>query len=316
MPTTDRPSSVSHTVLRVLAWVVSAAVALYVTVSTFRVGLSFWLFEEISAWVTSALGLDTPFSMPLSIALTALATAVLPYVFWSLLLGRHAWTTAAIAFAFAAISSILMLTLGRDVYFDRITGKSLINYAKLPDGTIATSRTPGYDPTYQTKFQPITPEVAIQLQAQKGKRPSNSDSAIEPAEALPSKAKVIVWNVRTSLILTFDANSDIQITGLDNNGVDMAHCNNSYQPYSTSAEGATPRVVGTGYVINGLRQSEQFKLMTFSSLKPKECRPVRFDFEKKGHRLDDQTQLYFQGPNERKVKLIDIATEPPSYHAR
>lgn len=124
-----------------------------------RVVFGLWLYATVSNWVTTRLGFDHYVAELLTAIITTVAALLLPSVAAFVLIGRQrAWGMGAIIGSVAVVC-LLVYTVGRDVCFDRQTGRPLCYYADTPSGRVF-SYTSGFDPRTGTEFKLFTREVA------------------------------------------------------------------------------------------------------------------------------------------------------------
>jgi len=165
----------------VFKWILSIVTILiiaYFVLSFFRIGLIFWLYSRIEAWVTVRLGLDYYPAQALTALAIAIVTFFMPSIAWYVLLGRKKiW--GFILMAIVQVSAFGMVyTVGRDVSFDRTTGEPLKYYADTPEGRVF-SFTPGFDPKFGLKFELYTREIALK----------SAKPVIQPSKDVCIKAK-------------------------------------------------------------------------------------------------------------------------------
>jgi len=139
--------------------VVAASVLLFGLFSVARVGHLFWVYHQVTGWATTNLGADSSAAMFVGVLGTAALILLLPSVLWYALSGSRVREAAAIAVGVAATVALLVNTVGRDVCFDRASGRPLCYVAETPDG-LQFSRTPGVDPKYGILFVEYTSEMA------------------------------------------------------------------------------------------------------------------------------------------------------------
>ena len=295
--------------LRPVAWIASLAAAGYLLFSILRVGLSFALYVYVNDWVTRTLGLDAPLAFPASIALTALAVAGIPSVLWYATLGRRAPQATGIALGFAAVSGLLMVTIGQNVFFDRVTGKPVVFYVKAPDDRIILSRTPGFDPTYGLQYQPITKEIAAAI--------GESGKFIWGAHNLvPHNREITVANI--SVPIKYREDTVVTVTKISRY-ITVEHCNNSLRVYEVPRERVSlvypirgsdykeqRDIIADGYLLFSDRATAKFQLTGSTNLKPNECKSFTIWTDGSDGLLDKGTVLYIPAAGV-KVKVGDVA---------
>ncbi len=124
-----------------------------------RVVFGLWLYSFVSGWATTRLGFDYYVAELFTTVITAIAALLLPSVAAFVLFGRRRIVGMGTIIGSAAIVCLLVYTVGRDVCFDRQTGKPLCYYANTPSGRVF-SFTPGFHPAIGTEFKLFTREVA------------------------------------------------------------------------------------------------------------------------------------------------------------
>ena len=137
---------------------VSSVLAIIALLSVLRAGFAFWLYSHIGQWVTVRLGLDYYAAELLTVALTTAVMFMIPG-FGSLIISRRKrLVSAALVIGGYLVMCALVYTVGRNVYFNRVTGEPLRYYADTPQGR-EFSFTPGFHPRYGIPFKPYTQAV-------------------------------------------------------------------------------------------------------------------------------------------------------------
>jgi hypothetical protein len=164
---------VNNRAAKVVIGVVSSVIAVIAVFSILRAGFAFWLYSYIGQWVTVRLGLDYYAAELLTVVLT---TAVMFFVpgFGSLIISRRQrLVSAGLVVGGYLVMCGLVYTVGRNVYFNRVTGDPLRYYVDTPQGR-EFSFTPGFHPRYGIPFKPYTQAVVQeelrQMQLQEEKR--------------------------------------------------------------------------------------------------------------------------------------------------
>ncbi len=134
-----------------------------------RVVFGLWLYSFVSGWVTTRLGFDYYVAELFTAVITMIAALLLPSVAAFALLGRRRVVGMGTIIGGAAIVCLLIYTVGRDVCFDRQTGKALCYYADTPAGRVF-SFTPGFHPPTGKEFKLFTREVAEAEERECGRR--------------------------------------------------------------------------------------------------------------------------------------------------
>ncbi len=145
---------------RWIAWIAAVIITLWGLVSVARVGHMFWVYHKLNSWVTTNLGVDSALAMFLAVSGTTVLLLSLPSVLWYALTGRRVRDAGIVAVVLAGVVALLVNTVGRDVCFDRASGRPLCYVADTPEG-VQFSRTPGVDPKYGVPFVVYTQEMAL-----------------------------------------------------------------------------------------------------------------------------------------------------------
>ena len=157
---TERLNDMLRVSSRWIAGIAAAIIVVFGLMSVARVGHMFWVYHQLNGWVTTNLGVDSTFAMFLAVAGTAVIILLLPSVLWYALSGRRVRDAAIVAVGCAGVVALLVNTVGRDVCFDRASGRPLCYVAETPDG-LQFSRTPGVHPKYGVAFVVYTQEMAL-----------------------------------------------------------------------------------------------------------------------------------------------------------
>lgn len=137
---------------------ISSVIAVIALFSVLRAGFAFWLYSHIGQWVTVRLGLDYYAAELLTVALTTAVMFAIPG-FGSLIISRRKrLVSAGLVVGGYAVMCVLVYTVGRNVYFNRVTGEALRYFADTPQGR-EFSFTPGFDPRYGIPYKPYTQTV-------------------------------------------------------------------------------------------------------------------------------------------------------------
>lgn len=144
----------------------------------------FWVYHQLNSWVTTNLGLDSAFAMFLAVSGTTAVLLLLPSIIWYILSGRRLREAAIVAVGFAGLVALLVSTVGRDVCFDRASGRPLCYVAETPEGA-QFSRTPGVDPKYGVQFVVYTAEMAVArgLEERQSRQQSEQQRSDSPPSA-------------------------------------------------------------------------------------------------------------------------------------
>ena len=147
----------NRTVKLVIA-TVSSVLAIIALLSVLRAGFAFWLYSYIGQWVTIRLGLDYYVAELLTVALTTAVMFMIPG-FGSLIISRRKrLVSAGLVIGGYMLMCALVYTVGRNVYFNRVSGEPLRYYADTPQ-VREFSFTPGFHPRYGIPFKPYTQSV-------------------------------------------------------------------------------------------------------------------------------------------------------------
>jgi hypothetical protein len=137
---------------------ISSIVAIIALFSVLRAGFAFWLYSHIGQWMTVRLGLDYYAAELLTVVLTTAVMFVIPG-FGSLIISRcKRLVSAGLVIGGYVVMCVLVYTVGRNVYFNRVTGEPLRYYADTPQGR-EFSFTPDFHPRYGIPFKPYTQAV-------------------------------------------------------------------------------------------------------------------------------------------------------------
>lgn len=157
MPPKD--NSTFEKALRYFVIAISVLFLIFILLSFFKMGLVFWFYDRVFDWVTVRLGFDYYFAQFIAISMTAIFSAMYPYLMWTWFTNRYKLHTTVSIIVVSGIMCLLVYTVGGDVYFDRQTGLPLKWYADTPEGR-TFSNSPGYDKKYGTKLKLYTAEIA------------------------------------------------------------------------------------------------------------------------------------------------------------
>jgi hypothetical protein len=122
------------------------------------VGFSYLLYSTVEDWVVSRLGLDIFPARLLTTILVIALTALLPTLAWYLIIGKKRLYGALALIGIQAGICVLVYTVGRQVCFDRRTGKPLCYFADTPQGRV-WSYSSGFDPVSGQPFRLYTREI-------------------------------------------------------------------------------------------------------------------------------------------------------------
>lgn len=144
--------------VRAVFLVLAVIVGIIVLVSILRVGFAFWLFSYIANWATIRLGLDYYMSEFVAVLLSSAIMYAIPG-FGGLVISKKKRLVgnAAVVGGYLVVC-LLVYTVGRNVYFNRVNGEPLRYYADTPNGR-EFSFTPGFHPRWGIPYQPYTQEV-------------------------------------------------------------------------------------------------------------------------------------------------------------
>ena len=144
--------------VRAVFLVLAVIVGIIVLVSILRVGFAFWLFSYVANWATVRLGLDYYMSEFVAVLLSSAIMYAIPG-FGGLVISKKKRLVgnAAVVGGYLVVC-LLVYTVGRNVYFNRVNGEPLRYYADTPNGR-EFSFTPGFHPRWGIPYQPYTQEV-------------------------------------------------------------------------------------------------------------------------------------------------------------
>lgn len=151
----------NNRIVKRIILVITIIVAVLAFVSILRAGLALWLYSYIAKWATVRLGLDYYLAELVAVALTSAAMFMLPGIGCFILSRKQRLIGMASILGCMVLVSLLVYTIGRNVYFNRTTGESLRYYADTPEGR-EFSFTPGFHPKYGIEYKPYTREVINQ----------------------------------------------------------------------------------------------------------------------------------------------------------
>lgn len=149
----------NDTVFRKILLGLLTAVAVIGLLSIIRVGFAFWLYSYIGQWATTRLGLDYYESELLTVVLTSAVMFLVPGLGGFFFSRKKRLIHAGLIIGAYLLVCGLVFTLGRNVYFDRVSGQPLRYYIDLPNGTREFSFTEGFHPRYGLPYKPYTQEV-------------------------------------------------------------------------------------------------------------------------------------------------------------
>jgi hypothetical protein len=136
----------------------SAVVAIVALFSVLRAGFAFWLYSHVGQWVTIRLGLDYYAAELLTVVITTAVMFAIPS-FGSLVISRRKrMISAGLIVSGYVVMCVLVYTVGRNVYFNRVNGEPLRYYTDTPKGR-EFSFTPGFHPRYGIPYRPYTQAV-------------------------------------------------------------------------------------------------------------------------------------------------------------
>jgi hypothetical protein len=157
----------------------TTALVILAVISILRAGLAFWLYSYIAKWATVRLGLDYYLSELLAVAVTSAVMFMLPGIGFLILSRKKRFVGMITIIGGVALVSIMVYTVGREVYFNRVTGESLRYYADTPEGR-EFSFTPGFHPKYGIPFKPYTREM-MNEELERGRRQGTEQRKNKPA---------------------------------------------------------------------------------------------------------------------------------------
>ncbi|MEI6835786.1 MAG: hypothetical protein WCK59_03050 [Candidatus Falkowbacteria bacterium] len=135
--------------------------------------LFFWsVFEWLQGIIQVNAGLDAPLAKGVA-AIAMGIIVVLPL--WGIILSfspipqKNSGAYRLIAFLLIAAFFLLSYYAGKDVFFDRETGKAMKYYNIQPNGEYKFYSEPGYDPVTGDLLKPVTKEVISKFKGWSGK---------------------------------------------------------------------------------------------------------------------------------------------------
>ena len=144
--------------VRAVFLTLAVIVGIIMLVSILRVGFAFWLFSYIANWATIRLGLDYYMSEFLAVLLSSAIMYAIPGFGGLVISKRKRLVGNAVVVGGYLVVCLLVYTVGRNVYFNRVNGEPLRYYADTPDGR-EFSFTPGFHPRWGLPYRPYTQEV-------------------------------------------------------------------------------------------------------------------------------------------------------------
>jgi hypothetical protein len=147
-------------IIKYLMILLGSIFIIFIILSFFRLGIVYWFFDKSFEWVSMRLGFDYYLALFVSVVSTILFSMSFPYLAWTFLLGRKFYVASLIMVGVTGLMCVLIYTVGKNVYFDRISGEPLKWYADTPTGRFE-SNAPGFDPKYGIRLNRYTKEMAI-----------------------------------------------------------------------------------------------------------------------------------------------------------
>ena len=171
------------------------ALLLMVLFVMLRIGFFLSIYVWLFAHVFMLTGLDVWMSRAVTIALLGIVW----FLGWRLVL--LPWTNKGRKRAVILISVIVLALIGmelatRGVYFSRPDGRPLKYYIRTLDG-YAFAASPGVDPVYGIRYEPITPEVAREYLLWQKRGGNLQDPSVPEGQYFnPSTGEPIRWYAR------------------------------------------------------------------------------------------------------------------------
>lgn len=144
---------------KVILTVITGLVMVLVVLSILRVGIAFWLYSQIAQWATVRLGMDYYGSELMAVIFSSAIMYMIPGIGTFILSHKKRLLGSAVIIGGYLLMTILVYTVGRNVYFNRVTGESMRYFVDTPEGR-EFSFTPGFHPKYGVAFKPYTQEEA------------------------------------------------------------------------------------------------------------------------------------------------------------
>jgi len=140
--------------------------------------LFFWSIFE---WLQGMIQINAGFDAPLAKGVAAIAMGIIVVLpLWGIILAfspipqKNSGVYRLIAFLLIAAFFLLSYYAGKDVFFDRETGKAMKYYTIQPNGEYKFYSEPGYDPVTGDLLKPVTKEVITKFKGWSGKETGSS----------------------------------------------------------------------------------------------------------------------------------------------
>lgn len=143
---------------KILVIIVSFIIILFALLAFLQFGFIYAIYAVVENWVSGRLGFDFYISTLIATVFTSLFALLIPTLCWYIFLGkRKAWGIGTII-GIQVLICLSIYTIGKNVCFDRKTGKPLCHFADTTKGRV-WSYTPGFDPVSGKEFRLYTREI-------------------------------------------------------------------------------------------------------------------------------------------------------------